>query len=64
MIAGGLLWWPGSVHFPIREGRALGNVLTETASLSLLSGSWTAQTLLATVVDYIDSFLLQITSQC
>ena len=41
---------------------ASANVHMETASLSLLSGCWTAPILLATVVDYIDSFSLQITS--
>ena len=66
-VAGGQLRQPGSVHFfPIGEGHSVGECTnTETASLSLLSGRWTAQTLLATVVDYIDSFfLLQITLQC
>ena len=50
---------------PNRRGTRVGEcTITETASLSLHSGCWTAQTLLATVVDYIDSFSLQITSQC
>ena len=41
---------PGRVHFPEEDGRTLA-FASETASLSLLSGRWTAQTLLATVVD-------------
>ena len=49
--------------FPEEDGRTLA-FASETASLSLLSGRWTTQTLLATVVDYIDSFSLQITLQC
>ena len=45
--AGGQLWQPGSVHFPDRRWTAMANVHTKTASLSLLSGCWTAQILLA-----------------
>ena len=43
--------------FPEEDGRTSA-FASETASLSLLSGCWTTQTLLATVVDYIDSFSL------
>ena len=53
------------VYIPIGEGHGIGEcTVTETASLSLLSGCWTAQTFLTTVVDYIDSFSLQIALQC
>ena len=45
--AGGQVWRPGSLHFPDRRWTASTNVHTETASLSLLSGHWTAQILLA-----------------
>ena len=51
---------PGCVHFPEEDGWTSA-FASETASLSLLSGRWTAQALLAIVVDYIDSFSLQIT---
>ena len=54
---------PGHVHFPEEDGRTSA-FASETASLSLLWGRWTAQILLVTVVDYIDSFSLHITSQC
>ena len=61
-IAGGQFWQPGSVHFPKEEGQTSAFAM-EIASLSLLSGCWTAQILLAIVVDYIDRFSLQITPQ-
>ena len=48
----------------LEEDGGMSAFASETASLSLLSGRWTAQTLLATVVDSIDSFSLHITLQC
>ena len=63
-VAGGQLRRPGSIH-PDRRGTQRRRMCIRRQPLCpFFQGAGLLKILLATVVDYIDSFSLQITSQC